>query len=565
MGVLCFSANMNTQRIWSSLHPFFEEGSRLGRTEANRSFITALLEADPFDGYHFFLPHPDNVRYLEGELRKNFPQLHARGRFNVRLHRELPGAVAEREYYCMHLSDPCVRYSDAMCIRNAFSRRIFPLTAPTHSLSYAEYGRDFLKHAWPGATGRDVIVATSRAGVRVVRNYYQTAADAYGQSNAPQVRHIPLGVEPAKLPSTEDQERLGRAARQRFALGDEVIFLIFARISYQSKMDLLPVLRAFKRAEAEGLAPGSCRLVLAGWMDDDDSFGEDIKKIAGNMGIPCSLVPCPDNEARKGLYAAAEVFLSPSDNLQETFGLTMLEASVSGLPIIASDFDGYKDLVEDGVTGLLIPSYGPDDTPYSDILSVIVPASEYHLLLAQQCAVDVAEMGRAMQRLAVDKTLRESMGRAGRERALKGYTWAGVVEQHLKLWEELNAAPCEMDGEPGQRPRHKVQHPMHPPYMYIFGDYFSRQISALAKAGRELRWTVAGEAVYRGKDFPVIYNLVENQIDLELLKRMLFMARKPVGIGVLRQELCKIPAGVLKDCDFLLLWALKQDLLELVK
>lgn len=554
---------MKKQKIWASLHPFYEAGGSLGRIEANQSFIRALFRAATFDAYHFFLPHPNDVKYLEGRLQEEFPALWDGGRFSVRLHREVPKAFTQQDYYCLHLSDPFGRFTEAMSLRNAYSRRIFPITAPTHSLSYMEFGAGFLKHIWPGTSPRDVIVASSSAGSRVVNSYYAHLADSYGISKAPDVRHIPLGVEPSSFPAPEDKVALGRAARKRLKLGDELIFLVFARISYQSKMDLLPILRAFKRAEAMGLASGAYRLVLAGWLDEDDNFGADVQKLADNLGIKCSLVPRPDDKTRKELYAAADIFLSPSDNLQETFGLTMLEAAVSGLPVIASDFDGYKDLVAHGKTGLLVPTYGPDDTPGTDAAKVIVPASEYHLYLAQQCVVNIAEMGAAMASLAGNAALRASMGRAGRERALD-YSWDNIVGRYLKLWKELNNAPCDLDVPPAQRPRERVFHPMYPPHMRIFGDYFSAQFDALAAAGCELVWTAAGEAVYRGRDFPVIYALVEDRIDTELLKRVLFMGRKPVSVGELRAELQKHASGLPEDSDFLLLWALKHDLLEII-
>lgn len=555
---------MKKQKIWGSLHPFYEAGAMLGRIEANRCFLRALLTADPFDAYHFFLPLPADIEYLEAQLREDFLDIWNSGRFVLRLRREISRAFAEDDYYCMHLSDPFTCYSEVMIMRNSFSRRIFPLTAPTHSLSYAEYGADFLKHIWPGTTVRDVVVSSSRAGKKVVENYYAGLQEHYRQGTAPAVRHIPLGVEPNDLPGVEDKARLGKAARERFALGDDLLFLVFARISYQSKMDLLPILRAFKRAESLGMDLAKSRLVLAGWVSDGDGFPDDIQKLAANLGIQCSIVPRPDHEERKGLYAAADVFLSPSDNLQETFGLTMLEAALSGLPVIASDFDGYKDLVEHGVSGFLIPSYGPDATLATDVLSTTVPASEYHLLLAQQCVVDVKKMGEAIYALSKDACLRSSMGGAGRARVLGAYTWSAVLKQYIALWDELNSTPCPLDGPAQARPVSMLRHPLHPSFMNIFGDYFSSRLGSLVEAGSRAVWTNAGEAVYRGRDFPVIYRLIEDRIDMERLRKILFMARKPVALESLLLELNKNQSAGLSDSEFMLLWAIKHDFLEVL-
>ena len=49
--------------------------------------------------------------------------------------------------------------------------------------------------------------------------------------------------------------------------------------------------------------------------------------------------------------------MSLSDNIQETFGLTPLEAMASGIPVIVSDWDGYRSTVRDNKDGFRISSY----------------------------------------------------------------------------------------------------------------------------------------------------------------------------------------------------------------
>lgn len=557
---------MKKKKIWASIHPFYEGGDVFGRKIANSSFLAALLESDPYDEYHFFLHHPDTCKAQLEELENDFPSLFRRGAFRAELRHALPEALAENDYHVFHLSDPFLMFSDLMRVRNAYSRVIFPVTAPTHSLSYREYGLEFLRHLWPGTSRRDAVVATSAAGERVVSNMYAALRRAYGLDEAgfpaPAVRRVPLGVDPRVMPSPEERPGLGAAERARLDLGREVVFLVFARISYLSKMDLLPLLRAFKRAEGKGLESGSYALVLAGWTDDDDEFSPKYAELAANIGIKCRIVARPDYERRKAIFAAADVFVSPSDNLQETFGLTLVEAALASLPVVASDFNGYRDLVRHGVTGFLTPTVGPSSAPGTDAVAGIVPASEYHLRLAEQCVVELEPLASALAELGADADLRVRMGGAGRERALAEYSWPRVIRLYTGLWDELAGIALTAAEESALR---SAGEPARPPYMDIFGSYYTMNFSTAAASGRMVRMSRTGEAVYRGLDFPVVYGLIEHEIDMEALRRLLFSARKPVPLGSLvSTERPGLVRGAPRDAELLVLWALKHDLLEFV-
>ena len=124
-----------------------------------------------------------------------------------------------------------------------------------------------------------------------------------------------------------------------------------------------------------------------------------------------------DPAIRRSVWHAADLFVSPSDSIQETFGLAVLEAMAVGLPVVASDWDGYRDIVRDGETGFLAPTLMVDGATAGATVRLMVGELTYDHFLAecsQATAVDVPAMAEAIARLAGDAALRRRMGEAGR-------------------------------------------------------------------------------------------------------------------------------------------------------
>ncbi len=644
----------NNGKIWASLHPFYEGGGLLGRKEANRGFLQALLQADPYDSYHFYLGSQGEYDGLQTALRQDFPKLWQQGRLVLQSRRKLPQALHELPFHCFHLSDCFTDFSNLVRARNALSRVIFPITAPTHSISYHRFHAALLEECGPHITSRDSIICTARSGLGAMQTAFNTLRENYGlaaeQFPNPRLSLIPLGCNPTEIvaePGGEEWAALRRHARQKIAAatrqqknaannapnnvpnnapgapgsaftcapgnaanglagnvpnnapGDMpntdnmLVLLAFARLSTHSKMDYLPIFQALRRVCAlqEAAPPQKSAngkphfvLVLAGWVEEGDKLPELLRAVSMARGIDLKIVPCPGAEERRALYAGADIFLSPSDNLQETFGLTLLEAAAAGLPVLASDFDGYKDLVEHGKSGFLLPTTGPADAPLTDALAGLLYDSDYHLYLAQQCVIDVPALAAALLQLAQNPAQRREMGAYGRARVLRRFTWQTVIAEHIKLWEDLNALPlgetgcgktgfaqailaeaglAEMNGEDKKQNRaHNARAPMHPPYMRMFSGYFTRQMRCAAENTRLLRWSASGEALYRGREIPVFYAELAGQISEDGLKQLLFHARKPITPQKLFSALQSLPQPPTLDPEFLIFWAIKHDFLE---
>ena len=547
---------MTKPRIWGTLDPFVEGGACMGRKVANAGFLEALICSRAFDEYHFFLADDATI----SNLRKSFARLslpsHAAVRFFLRRH--LPQRLADTPYHCFHLSD-CINWPAYLAaLRNRYSRQLFPITSVTHSLSPARYVREMLPQIWEGTTPRDCIVSSSTAGKTVVKNIFAQGRAYLGRSQKdalqPHCRIIPLGMDVTGFAPAGPAERL-QSRKGRCVEDDEIVLLVFGRISPHSKMDILPLLRALQRAFSQGIRRSKIRLIVSGWVGPNDEFPGTLKTLARNMGLRMDLIPSPDEGTKRSLFAGADIFVSLADNPQETFGLSLLEAGSMGLPVIASDFDGYRDIVIHGGTGLLVPTLGNGQTGFVDEMAPLVSDFHYHLWLSQGTAVSVPRLAGDLIRLIRDGGLRRSMGEAARERVVARFSWERIAARYVKLWDELWDIPVD-EGAVANR------HPLNMAYGTVFSEYCTAGLSL----SDNFIWTRCGQAMYREQDFFLIYAGLEDWITPEIVRRLLFLCRKPVSAQRIVKDLQGAFAHMTEDrLHLVIMWALKQDLIEMIE
>src|SRR5262249_40751316 len=146
-----------------------------------------------------------------------------------------------------------------------------------------------------------------------------------------------------------------------------------------------------------------------------------------------------DPQVRSGVWPAADVFVSLPDNIQETFGLVVVEAMATALPVVGSDWDGYRDLVVNGKTGFLVPTQMIRGATVGATFRLLSGQSNYDHFLgecSQAVAVELEATADALGRLVADAELRRQMGTAGRARAVERFTWEKVVRAYEALWAE---------------------------------------------------------------------------------------------------------------------------------
>ncbi|AGW15157.1 glycosyltransferase family 4 protein [Megalodesulfovibrio gigas] len=545
---------MNAPRTFLTLDPFYEGGGVMGRIAANAGFLRALLRAEVFDACHFFLPSAQQCRTLEAALRQDgvFSD-----KIRLLLRQDLPRALAEERYYCAHLSD-CLTSLPALArLRRLHAPRAFPVTGATHTLSYSRFAPLYLAHLWPGASGREAIIGTSSAALAMLRETFAWLREGYNLPESthpgPALAHIPLGVDPDLFPPPDPQAKA--AARQQLGLPqDRWTLLCFGRLAPAHKFDLPPLLRAVQRGllPGGGLCAEKMTLLLAGWTDTADHGPADTwAALARNLGLHVHLLKRPDAARKQACFLAADCFISPADSIQETFGLTLLEAGLAGLPVIASDFDGYRDLIVPEETGILVPSIGFPPSPDLDALGQVLPDDALHLLLGQQTVVDVPALALALGRLYADRELGGRLGRAGRERVLREFAWPAVIARYCAVWEAQWRTP---------EPAGDAAHPLHFPYARLFAGHPSHHLDDATPVRR----TRLGEAIARGQDHPQQYLGLEPLLDADAVRRLLVLSRTTTPAGELVRRIMDDGGHAEAVARFCLHWALKQDILEVV-
>jgi len=290
----------------------------------------------------------------------------------------------------------------------------------------------------------DAVICTSRVVRDSVRDILERQADYLGarlgaqRFELPQLPLIPLGVHCADL-AIDGAART--AARQRLGMkDDDVAFLFLGRLSFHAKAHPQQMFSALERAERKGR---TVHLILCGWFANEaieQAFRDAAAALCPSIRLTVLDGRVPDNQS--AAWAAADVFTSLSDNVQETFGLTPAEAMAAGLPCVVSDWNGYRDTVRDGVDGYRIATVMPAAGAGLDLAQRYDDGVDSYDMYcghtSQAVALDGAQLTGAYARLIGDAGLRRQLGENARRRALQEFDWTMVFARYRALWSELD-------------------------------------------------------------------------------------------------------------------------------
>jgi phosphatidylinositol alpha-1,6-mannosyltransferase len=217
------------------------------------------------------------------------------------------------------------------------------------------------------------------------------------------VRLLPLGTDPEHFRPRVDPS----SVRARYGLVEGRWLLTVARLAAHKGIDtVLHVLAALREQHPD------LRYLVVGRGDRL----RHLEGLARDLGVADRvrfLTDVPDSDL-PALYNTAEIYLGLSRSaglMMEGFGISLSEASASGIPVVAGSGGGIPDAVRDGETGLLVDAEGPD-----------AAIAAVRLLLG-------------------DRELARRLGAEGRRAVETYYNWQRVTTELAGIGHELGKSP----------------------------------------------------------------------------------------------------------------------------
>jgi glycosyltransferase involved in cell wall biosynthesis len=189
-------------------------------------------------------------------------------------------------------------------------------------------------------------------------------------------------------------------------LFDENDIVIGTVKTLEPKYGLEYLIKAFKILKVKHRALPLKLLIVGGGSQE-----QDLKKLVKELQIENDTIFTGrvSYDQISNYHNMLSIFVALSVLDSESFGVAVIEASACEKPVVVSNVGGLPEVVENDVTGFIVPPRQPD------------------------------KAAEAIEKLILDKDLRVKMGRAGRERVKKLYNWDGNVRQMIGIYEGVLA------------------------------------------------------------------------------------------------------------------------------
>lgn len=384
------------------------------------ALVQALLDYGSYDAYYYVRESANNHK---ADSYRNRERLQALDLGSLESLRDEP----PQELILFTSSHHLAKY---VPFRQFCGHAEWPICGLIHGLSSNTLIPSYSWNYFSDVQRYDALICSSMAGRDAVSNIFtgmQSSGSVAGERPScfpVRLPVIPLGID------IEEQPQSWQSSTKAGAQG--FVVLCVGRFTASYKADLRPLITAFLTND---LLPDDSTLILAG----DDTHGHiaaELEAFSRHFESRRKLIVMPDvtDTLKNALLKTADVALSMSDTYQETFGLSVLEAMAAGLPVVAPDWNGYRDLVEDGASGYLVRTTACRDDGLLNATSMLIDPA---YALGQRVFVDLDQMMESLKQLSDSPERRQVMGACGRERARSRFSWRGVIARYEELWHSL--------------------------------------------------------------------------------------------------------------------------------
>lgn len=422
----------------------------MGRQSAGNGFLRAAIAGmNPDTEYLLgYLSEQKTFDTLEYLVHQHAPSLEVRGV-------TFQETADLKQAGLLYLPDPNLPLAATKRLRGAITD--FSITGVTHTTASHNALDSIRGLVTQPITPWDALICTSQSVKNTVDIVLEAELDylswRLGGKIQPQMCQtpiIPLGIHTKDFMFSEAQRV--QARKNLELVDDEIVFLFLGRLTTFMKAHVYPMYAGLQAVAEQ--TNKKITLIECGWFAND--YNREVMEEARRTVAPDVRhlhVEGREPGKKNDCWAGADVFVSLSDNIQETFGLTPVEAMACGLPILISDWDGYSELCDEGEEGFKIPTAMLDETEmYARNYEITEGYGRYCAGVAQVTSVDVECFIDKTKKLVLDPALRKSMGEKGRTRAREIYDWSVVYGRYQDLWRELTDIRQQAARDPDKFP-----------------------------------------------------------------------------------------------------------------
>lgn len=194
---------------------------------------------------------------------------------------------------------------------------------------------------------RAVVMLANRGAARVIANSRATAGAyvAHGGDRA-KIRVVHNGIDAAPFDAVSEDG--ARALRQQLSPGAGHVLAVFGRLAaWKGQQTAIAAMDAL---------PGDCHLWIVGApLFGEQAFEQELRAMAAARGLSSRVHFLGFRNDVAMLMRAADVIVHASA-LPEPFGRVIVEGMLAGRPVIATAAGGVSEILDDGLTGVLVPS-----------------------------------------------------------------------------------------------------------------------------------------------------------------------------------------------------------------